>query len=287
MIFLSVLIALVMERVAPQLVELRRFQWLREYSQWMSDVLHIEKFGVWAGLAALVFPLMVVVWIASGMFGNALFGIFELAFNVAVVFFCLGPRELGSQVDSYLDAIEVGETQQRFDKASQLTREAPSMELPAQVVQVSKSIFVEANSRLFALLFWFVVLGPAAAVIYRVLEQLLSNDYLPNLLLAIKQKITFALGWIDWLPTQITLFSYMVSGNFEAGLQTFRRGSLTAVDLYEQNIELLQNVGFHAIASQEVSNDSQAINLVRKSRGLILRSLVVWLLLVLFAGFFV
>ncbi len=287
MIFFSILIALVLERVLPQLVDLRHSRWLRNYSQWMVAVLHVERFGAWMGLAVLIFPIMVVIWIMGGMFENALFGLFELAFNVAVLFFCLGPKEIDSQVDGYLDAIEVGDSQQRFEVASQITRETPSMELHVQVIQVCKSIFVEANSRVFAVFFWFVVLGPVAAVVYRVLEQLLNRNYLEQSLDAVKQLVKMIFGWVDWLPARITLFSYMVSGNFEEGLQTYRRGDVVAVDITEQNIELLQNVGYQSIASHEVENESQAIDLVRKSRGLILRSLVVWLLLILLVSFVV
>ena len=284
MIFLSILIALVLERVTPQLVELRSNRWLRDYSQWMVAVLHVERFGAWMGLAVLIFPIMVVIWIAGGMFENALYGLFELAFNVAVIFFCLGPKELDSQVDGYLDAIEVGDSQQRFNAASQLTRSTPSMELHTQVIQTCKAVFVEANSRVFAVLFWFAVLGPVAAVVYRVLEQLLNRNYLEQSLDAVKQLIKQVFGWIDWLPTRITLFSYMVSGNFEEGLQTYRQGDAIALDISEQNVELLQNVGFDSIASHDVETDSQAIDLVKKSRGLFLRSLVVWLLVVLFVS---
>jgi hypothetical protein len=55
--------------------------------------------------------------------------------------------------------------------------------------------------------------------------------------------------------------------------------------MVEQNKELLQAVGYQSIASHEVSDDSHAMDLIRKSRGLFLRSLVVWLLLVLFFSF--
>ncbi len=277
MIFLSILIALVVERVAPQLVELRLNPWLREYSEWMISVLHIERFAGWMGLAVLVFPVIVVIWIISGMFENAFFGLFELAFNVAVIFFCLGPKELNSQVDKYLDAIEVGDSQQRFDIARQITREVPSMELSTQVIQVCKAIYVEANSRLFAILFWFLVLGPVAVVLYRLLEQLLNSSYLQQSLASVTKLSHLVLGWVDWLPAHITLFVYMVSGNFEEGLQKYRQGSVAAVDMYEQNNELLQTVGFHSIASHDVPDENQAIDIVRKSRGLVLRSLVVWL----------
>jgi len=281
MTFLSILIALLLERITPQLIDLRQYRWLREYNQWMIDVLHIERLGPWLGFAMLMLPLLLVIWVLAAMFENALFGLFELVFNIAIVFLCLGPKELNGQVDRYLDAIEIGDSQQQFSAASRLTRETPMMDLPQQVVQVCKSLFVEANSRMFAVLFWFTLLGPVAAVFYRLLEQLLQQKILQDSLKHIEHVLHSALGWIDWIPVHLSLFAYMISGSFEEGLQAFRRGSISAVNIYDQNNEILQNVGYQAISAHEVDNDSQALDLLRKSRGLVLRSLVVWLLLLL------
>jgi len=281
MTFLSILIALLLERITPQLIDLRQYRWLREYNQWMIDVLHIERLGSWLGFAMLMLPLLLVIWVLAAMFENALFGLFELVFNIAIVFLCLGPKELNGQVDRYLDAIEIGDSQQQFSAASRLTRETPMMDLPQQVVQVCKSLFVEANSRMFAVLFWFTLLGPVAAVFYRLLEQLLQQKILQDSLKHIEHVLHSALGWIDWIPVHLSLFAYMISGSFEEGLQAFRRGSISAVNIYDQNNEILQNVGYQAISAHEVDNDSQALDLLRKSRGLVLRSLVVWLLLLL------
>ncbi len=276
MTFLSIIIALLLERIAPQLVEFRQFKWLKDYYQWMQDVIHIERLGSWLGFAALMLPPLLLVWLLSGLFENALFGLFELAFSVLVIFLCLGPKELDKDVDAYLDAIDLGNTQQQLNVASRLTSAAPATALPSQVKQVCQSLFVEANGRIYAVLFWFVLFGPVAAVIYRLMDQWLQQNILQNTLLKLNQTL---LGWIDWIPTHLTVFAYMISGSFEEGMQAFRRGAVSSIHIYEQNHELLQNVGLQAITEHEVVNDKQAMDLVRKSRGLILRSLVVWLIL--------
>jgi AmpE protein len=285
MTFLSILIALLLERITPQLVEYRKFQWLRDYGQWLVEVLHIEKLGSWMSFAILLSPLIVVMWILNGMFGHALFGLFELAFNVIVIFLCLGPRDLDKQIDHYLDAIDVGDEQQRFASASRLTVTTPSMDLPVQAVQVCKSLFIEANIRVYAVLFWFVVLGPVAAVVYRLIDQWYRNSYLPASLSAIQSEIGLLAGWIDWIPSRLTMFAYMLSGSFDAGLQAYRNMQHTAINAYQQNCEFLELVGFQSLSVNDASTQNLAMEMVRKSRGLILRSLVVWLLLILFISF--
>ena len=285
MAFLSILIALLVERIIPQFIEFRQFGWLRDYAQWMADLLHLERLGSWGGSGLLLFPLLLLVWILEGMFDNALFGLFELAFNVLVIFLCLGPRDLDSQVEHYLDSIEIGDTQRRFNMASHISSDELAMELPAQATQVSQAMLVQANSRIFAVMFWFTLLGPIAAVLYRVLDQFLTGNYLEKSLQSLKPAMRSVLGWVDWIPARISLLAYMISGAFEEGLQAYHKGSVAALDSYEQNNDLLKLVGYACITQQEISDESHAMQLIRKTRGLILRALVVWLLLVLFLTF--
>ena len=287
MTILSILLALIVERVMPQTIELRRFDWLRGYNQWLDGVLHIGSLGAWGSFAVILLPLLMVAWLLTGIFENALFGLFELVFNVAVVFFCLGPADLDKQVDRYIDAIEVGDEAQRTAAARGLLGQSPAEVLGEQLRQVCGAIFSEANGRIYAVLFWFALFGPLAAVAYRVVEQLMSAPLLPAALENVRQVCRSLLGWIDWLPARLTLFAFMISGSFEDAQQAFRQGALRAADSYEQNRELLQNVGLRAISSAVENNDAQqAMQTVRKARGLVLRALVVWLLLILFYSVF-
>jgi AmpE protein len=283
---LSILIALLLERITPQLIELRRFAWLDDYARWMDDVLHISRLGSWSALAFLVLPPFLLVWLLASMFENALFGLFELAFNVFVIFACLGPRELDREIDDYIDAVEMGDEQRRHQAAGRLTLDEPARELGAQAMQVCQGLYVQANGRLFAVIFWFVVLGPVAAVLYRLLEQVLSRHVLRSAIAGMDSAVALLLGWIDWLPTRVTLFAFMLSGSFEDGFQAYREGNRDAIELRDQNHELLHRVGCRCIVSQDVQNADQAVTMIRRSRGLILRSLVVWLLLILFVGWF-
>lgn len=285
MTFLSILIALIVERITPQLIEYRKFQWLRDYANWLVDVLAIEKLGRWMSFAILISPLLVVIWVLNGMFENALFGLFELAFNALVIFLCLGPRDLDKEIDNYLDAIELGDEQQRFASASLLASNTPSSDLSGQAVQVCKAMFVEANIRVYAVLFWFVVLGPVAAVMYRLLDQWYRKPYLPSSLSPIHAVIGLLLACADWVPVRLTLFAYMVSGSFEAGLQAYRNVQHTAINIYQQNCEFLESVGFHCLSVDDASSQTLAMDMVRKARGLVLRSLVVWLVLLIFFSF--
>jgi membrane protein required for beta-lactamase induction len=281
MAFLSIIIALLLERITPQLINYRSFDRLGDFSSWLQDTLKVSQLGPWLGLVVLLLPLVVAIWFAAGLFENAVFGLFELAFNVVVVFYCLGPRELDSEIDAYIDAVEVGDKEQCSSLARQIHDQESASDFAGQVAQVCKGLFSEANSRIYAVVFWFVVLGPVAAVVYRVLEQFYRGAHLGQDFAAQRQISRDLLGWIDWIPARISLFAFMISGHFEASLQAYRRGSLASVDTYEQNQDLLQQVGYAAIAAESADSTDLAVVMIRRARGLILRSLLVWLLLIL------
>ncbi len=289
MSFLSVLIALLLERSLPQLKSYRRFDWLRDYSRWMVEVLQIDKLGPWAALILLLAPLLLAVWVLAGLFHGALFGLFELAFGVLVVYLTLGPRELDPEVDDYLDALDMDDGRARSAAAEPLLDQPAPGETGEQARAVSRSLFSEALIRLYGPIFWFVLLGPVAAVAYRLLERLQREPgLLDESLDRLRGPARELLGWMDWVPARLSLFAYMIAGSFDEGWQAFRRGVTLAADLYEQNVALLRQVGAASIGLPgEIGSAAAAAAEVRKARGLVLRALVIWLLLVFLGGLFV
>jgi hypothetical protein len=79
----------------------------------------------------------------------------------------------------------------------------------------------------------------------------------------------------------------MIGGNFDEGLQAYRTRDDTILDIHEENSQLLKTVGFAALVQHPIENDQQAMKMVKKARGLFLRALVVWLILVVCISFFV
>ena len=74
-----------------------------------------------------------------------------------------GPKDLGQNVDDYCNVVMVGDAE-RIKEASTALTEA---DLPNDILDcarlVEASICVQANKRLFAVVFWFMVLGPVSA----------------------------------------------------------------------------------------------------------------------------
>ena len=70
------------------------------------------------------------------------------------------------------------------------------------------------NGQLFAVLFWYILLGPIAALIYRFSSQSQHQSL-------VKQQATLLTAVLDWLPARMTALLYLLVGNFQPGLKQF------------------------------------------------------------------
>ena len=87
-------------------------------------------------------------------------GILFVCFGAFVLVFSLGPRDLKTEVDEYLQAMERGDR----DAAARVAREITEHDAAQRTADTSstleEAIFVQANNRAFGVLFWFMALAP-------------------------------------------------------------------------------------------------------------------------------
>src|SRR5690606_39200043 len=81
------------------------------------------------------------------------------------------------------------------------------------------------HRRVFGVFFWFILpFGPLGAVFYRVAEYLArawnEPDHLKNE--AFGQFAKQAFYWIDWIPSRLTATTFAVVGNFEDAIYAWR-----------------------------------------------------------------
>jgi membrane protein required for beta-lactamase induction len=176
----------------------------------------------------------------------------------------------------------MGDAEQRENAASALVNQPVAQELEAQTEQVARGILIEANIRIYALLFWFALLGPIAAILYRLLDLYLRQPLWAEELNGWRAQLKELLGWLEWIPVRLTMFAFMLSGSFEEGLNTFRRHVPAPGEFYDQNHDALATVGWHCLTHEAIEDPVfRGKDQVRKARGLALRALVVWVLFAL------
>jgi AmpE protein len=230
---------------------------------------------------------LLIAWLQT-LF-NGLGSLFGLIFGFVILLYSLGPRELGTEVESFLTARDRGNEGQANRLADEFcTGGAPDTE-PQRSYAVARTLVVAACKRLVAPIFWFVVFGAVGAAAYRMIQLLgerLQCTGCPDEMQAYSDELRYI---ADWAPARITAAGYAIAGNFDAvahAWQTFdyvpdtgpideaerllARTGLAALDTYPNDAEAADGelAGMEAGLLPPVVEDALA---------LAWRSLAVWL----------
>ena len=286
---IALLIGLVVERLATQLFHLRRLRWLDRIID--AGFKQAEKLPNWPALipvvfiaALLVLPIFAVVF----LLGDSLLGFPFLLLGILVLFFSLGPQDIGEEVDEYCKAIEDGD-EERIRQTAKVIIESdvPDDELE-RIHKVEEAVCVQANNRLFAVIFWFVLLGPLGAWTYRVTDLIrrravfcaARDEDTCDTTDRQRDAATLLHGWLAWVPARLTAIGYAAAGNFDTALGAWRAPTEEKTDSPSEYSEhLLARVGVGALA---LSDDGDEDLVARGVRGataanrLVFRLLLIW-----------
>ncbi len=213
MTFIITLIALVIERFFDW-SHLRQWRWFTLYQAWL-----ISRFSKWSPivifLICLLPPLLIVVCI-NFLLTGWLFNLIKLIFGATMLVYCLGPNNFWAEVYAAIKILHTEEPQIASEKVRQLFR-VNSLDNP-QVFhkKFTQMIFVEANRRVFAVFFWFLLLGPVGAMLYRLVDLCKLRGITTQALAAQVQNL------LDWLPVRIFTFIFALAGHFTAVIQHWR-----------------------------------------------------------------
>lgn len=99
-----------------------------------------------------------------------------------------------------------------------------------QVARVSiETMLRRAHQGLFAPIFWFVILGPAGALLYR-LAHLAKTEWHSEDETLFNHFARKAFEFLDWLPARVTAGSFAVVGDFEDAVYCWRTQAETWPD---------------------------------------------------------
>ena len=171
--FVALLLGLGIERLLTKFFHLREFRWLdpvfdRATARLANASPQIAILGVLMLTTAAVLPVAAVSFVLADTLSQVPY--FLLA--VMVLLFSLGPRDLKIEAADYCDAVIDGRDADVQRVARELLENDPPADPERHVAAVRRSVFVQANNRIFAVMFWFLVLGPTGAWLFRVLDLL-------------------------------------------------------------------------------------------------------------------
>ncbi|MFT3755017.1 MAG: hypothetical protein QM769_03585 [Pseudoxanthomonas sp.] len=277
----AVVIALVLGHVAPGTVAaLRRFDWFARGLQWLgkhaASAFWRGRYGITLALAVVLLPLAGVQW----WLDEPWLGLPGLLFDIFVLLWAWGPRDLDVDVEAVIDSHD---TVSRNAAIARLWPYGEGAQADGPVLV--GAVFDSALARWFGVLFWFLLLGPFGAMLYRLLERADKGDAataLPEANLAGARGLRAVL---EWPVAQGMTLSMALVGNFdvvrrawrEAGGKSFKLGTgfLAAAARASVRSELAEEAEEYAdVGMVQTLRDLPEL---RDAMSLVWRILLLWL----------
>ena len=238
---LAVIVALAIGHLAPDIAAgLRRYDWFAGWLRWLNA--QFPEGSFWRGrygiALALVLPLLVVGLLQVAL-DKPVWGFVGLLFDIAVLFYCWGPRDLDLDVAAVLDAPDAVARRNAAARLG-LVGDAAKLDGPTLV----EAVFRNALRRWFGVLFWFCLLGPFGALLYRLaaLAAEPDADLLPH---ATRDGARVWLAILEWPVAQLMTLSLALVGNFDSVMAAWREP-----DAFALHGRLLANAARASVRSE-------------------------------------
>lgn len=274
MTLISALLGIAADRLLTHLHEYRRYNNFLRYVDWMRAHFRGAAWDHFGGLLVVLLPVWLLVGGVQLWTHDWLFGLLGLLYYIAVFVYCLGPRDLSVDVDTWCEVSESSDSVLRQRAAGRLLRGEPAPENSAEGAQrLSRAVLVEAGDRLFAVLFWFVLLGPLGAVAYRSAAVLYFQRSEQG---AFGDSIAWLYAVLLWPPARLTALGFALTGHFDSALEGWRQAHRDQPRGAAGSERVLMQTGGGALALDDQTFEDITAP-VRAAMRLVWRTLTLWL----------
>jgi AmpE protein len=209
---IAVVVALALGHAAPALAaSVRDYGWFGHWLRWLDGRFPAD--GFWRGRYGVVLALLPPL-LAVGLFQLAvdapLLGLAGLVFGIAVLFYCWGPRDLDVDVEAIVEARDPAA---RREAASKLWPDPAQVSLDAP--SLVSAVITNAQRRWFGVLFWFLLLGPFGALLYRLAALAADGDDARLLPADTAAGARWLHALLDWPVAQLMTLSMALVGDFD------------------------------------------------------------------------
>lgn len=247
MTFVVTLIALVVERFFDW-SHIRNWNWFLQFERYIAQRLQGKHAGLI--LAASVLPIALLAALLAYILHDFLYGVMGLVFDLCVLLYCFGPRNLWAEV--------MGN---------------PKIAQPvADKVFGVKNIFIAGNTRIFAVTFWYLFTGVLGAVLYRAITVVAQAGEPEDT----RQYAITAEAVLDWLPVRFFSLLFAAGPAFRKTLDCWRKNLPTGIDNNENTIA---ECGVSALNVNDAENAANG-GMQKAAINVIDRTLVILLVLV-------
>ena len=274
---IMLLIALGVEARLGNFDRYRNLVWFERYGNWLEA--RLGAHGFWNGatglLITLFFPLVllgILIYLAGEVH-------FVLGFLVSfpILIYSFGPA-LNSLVNRYTDALSGNDA----DKSREILDQILYGDVTdGQIDQgrVISSIMLRAHEYLFAVIFWFLLLGAIGALMYCLVVNLADKH--EKIDSAYAGAVRDLHNILMWPSARLLALGFALGGSLVSALESWRTVFGNTLDVSR---EVITVSGFGALHydpenEEETEADNEVfITRLKETQALITRTLIVWLI---------
>lgn len=262
-------------------VWIEKFSALRQRIQrdggWLRELNKLEASPRWIGRPWLVLMVMVLAPVALlalllWVLEPVAYGLLALPVHLLVVIYSLGRGDLLAELGPFRDAWRREDLQAATHVAKRdLNIDADNGE--QLLGRVQGHLLWQAYQSFFAVIFWYFLLGPVAALSYRLLALAAEHSQNPG----VAERAAQLRHAFDWVPVRLLAASFALVGNF-VGVSR-----IMLHELLNWNISAAHLIDKVGLAAGEISAPlagPEGINNLDRLWELLLRAAVLW-----YAGF--
>ncbi|MBU3057276.1 regulatory signaling modulator protein AmpE [Pseudomonas indica] len=189
---------------------------IQQDGPWLRQLAKVEasprlKTAPWLALGLLVLLPVLVLGLVLWMLEPVAYGWLALPVHLLVVIYSLGRGDVLAALGPFRDAWRRGDSQAAYHVAERdLALDAS--EGGALLLRVQGYLLWQAYQSFFAVIFWYALLGPMAALAYRLLALTAEHSQEP----ALRERAVQLRHGFDWVPVRLLAASFALVGNFVA-----------------------------------------------------------------------
>jgi AmpE protein len=274
----AAVLAVVLGHTVPALGTMRRFEWFVHWRNWVQRQLQAELQTSLSAVLLVLLPPVLLLAALQSVLDSTLFGLPGFLLSLLVLVWCWGPRDLDHDVEALANSSprEAADAAQRLGSRSAVATDAGSL---------VEAVFRAALQRWFAVLLWFLLLGPAGALLYR-LTQLAADS-------ASRRAGDTPLGTLrivlEWPAAQLMTLALALAASFDAVIQAWREWHLARGHWLVADVGFLYAAARASVAVELAEDDDDeaqppdvaarlpAAPALRDAMSLVWRVLIVWL----------
>lgn len=260
MTFLVIFVGLMVERFFDW-SHLRQWRWFADVQQ--RIIAQFKQPSGYVNLAISIMPVLLMVWLVNHLFHGWMYGFPSLVFKILVLIYVFGPQNLWADAFACINAIASGDSQAvatRLQNAFGVNAGKTSQALHRSLIN---DFFIATNRRVFSIVFWYVLLGPVGAVLYR----LVAVSTTVPILSVPAQSVESVL---DWAPARIITVFFALGGQFMQVLKVWRKKAMLGLF---SNDDMMTECGMAALGVEEGTEFPDDCKMERAAISLIDRSL--------------